>query len=228
MKKTLYVCGDSFCSLDPDYPGGWVVELQKRHPSLEITSLASPGASNFLIYLQVKQALAVQCDYLIYHATSSVRHEFVANPSANKNPGHENFWNRSYPDQPKHLLCTSWLTPEHSLFLDDEQAKSIRNFYKKYIDPDTEIEKNYLFIRSTLDLIASSSVKNWIWSRGGFEHKNFISSKPWQFDHTAYETTLNLWDYYDRSLTRPFYHISDMSIINTACELYSNMLQLNR
>jgi len=225
--KTLYICGDSFCSIDIEYPGGWATQFQKTHDTLDVINLASPGASNFQIYLQVKEALKNNCEYLIYHATSSVRNEFVINHSAEKFPGYKNYWNRSFPDQDRQMICTSWLTPENTLYLDQSQANLIKTFFKNFINIDTEVEKNYLFICSTLELINSSKVKNWIWSRGGFEHKNFTDSKIWNFGYKDREATYNLWDHYDATITRPFYHISDPTIIKTACDHYSTMLNLS-
>jgi len=78
-KKTLYICGDSFCSSDPEYGKNWSDLIAERCLNLEVVNLSSPGASNYLIYLQVKQALEKNCDYLIYHATSSIRQEFLIN-----------------------------------------------------------------------------------------------------------------------------------------------------
>jgi hypothetical protein len=225
--KTLYICGDSFCSIDPNYPGSWVEKIQLDYPNLKVISLAIPGASNFQIYLQVKEALAQNCDYLIYYATSSIRHEFLVNPFADVEEGYNNYWNRSFPEEIRQMVCTSWLTPENSLILDHQQVKLIKSFFKNFINLESEIEKNYLFITSTLDLINSSGVKNWIWSRGGFEHKNFKNSKNWNFGFAKQEINYNLWDYYNASITRPFYHISDLSIIETACKQYSTMLNLS-
>lgn len=226
--KTLYVCGDSFCCNDPEYPGSWIEKFQAIHGNLKIISLAVPGASNFQIYLQVKEALAKRCDYLIYHATSSIRFEFVADRLIKPQHGCFNYWNRALPEQQTQMLCTSWLTPDDSLFFDTDQAKSIKIFFKDFINIDVEIEKNYLFICATLNLISSSSVENWSWSRGGFDHKSFDNSKIWTFDCLDRECDYNLWDYYGRpSPTRPFYHISDPLVINTVCEHYSRMLNLS-
>jgi hypothetical protein len=225
--KTLYICGDSFCSTDPEYPGSWVETFQMQHPDLCVISLAIPGASNFQIYLQVKEALAQNCNYLIYHATSSIRHEFLAHPLVSPQQGYKNYWDRTCPDELRQMVCTSWLTPENSLILDASQIKLIKTFFKKFINLDSEVEKNYLFIISTLNLINDSGVKNWLWSRGGFEHKNFKNAKSWLFDFADREVDYNLWDYYDAQSTRPFYHISDVSVIETACKHYSNMLNLS-
>ena len=224
--KTLYICGDSFCSVDPDYPGSWVEQIQLDHSDLIVVSLAIPGASNFQIYLQVKEALAKNCDYLIYHATSSIRHEFVVDPLVDPKTGYDNYWNRSFPNEPRQLVCTSWVTPENSLILDRKQVTLIKTFFKNFINIDSEIEKNYLFITSTLDLINSSGIKNWVWSRGGFEHKDFKNSKNWQFEFAEREVEYNLWDHYYAEVTRPFYHISDLAVIKTACKHYSTMLNL--
>jgi len=225
---TLYICGDSFCSTDHEYGQSWVDHLIKQLPHISVVNLASPGASNYQIYLQVRHALEQNCQYLIYHATSSIRHEFCLNTQSVDRDSADRYWNRSMPEQKKPMVCTSWLTPENSLVLSTEQAQQIKTFYMSFIDLPAEIEKNYLFILSTLQLIQQSNVLNWIWSRGGFEHTKFTNNQSWNFDaYLANECKHNLWDHYDSTQLRPFYHVTDIGIITKVCNDYIKMLQLN-
>jgi hypothetical protein len=227
MTKQVYICGDSFSSTDPEYKGGWVERFQEKHPNLELINLSSPGASNYLIYLQVKQALTNSCQYLIYHATSSIRHEFCIDPQPVRKDSLDRYWNRSTPARAGSMICTSWTTPEHSLILSTQQATQIKNFFKLFIDMPAEIEKNYLFIKSTLELIKQQNVPHWAWSRGGFEHVKFGADRLWDFNHYQLtESVYNLWDHYDSTQIRPFYHISDPAIIENVCNHYTEMLQL--
>lgn len=225
MTKQVYICGDSFSSNDPEFDGGWVKQFESQCQA-EVVNLSSPGASNYQIYLQVRQALEQNCEYLIYHATSSVRYEFALTHQNIVRDSADRYWNRSNPQQ-RPMVCTSWSTPENSLILTKQQADQIKNFFKSFVDLSAEIEKNYLFIQSTLDMIQKKQVPHWVWSRGGFEHKNFGSVQYWDFDqYIQNESRHNLWDHYDPAQLRPFYHVTDCNVIERVCNHYIEMLQL--
>ena len=57
--KTLYICGDSFSSHDPDYPGAWPELLQSRLPNIKNVKFSSPAASNYQIGLADKQTFFI-------------------------------------------------------------------------------------------------------------------------------------------------------------------------
>lgn len=226
MYKTLYICGDSFCGHDPDYTHSWVNEFANRHPELIICNLASPAASNYLIYLQVKEALANNCDYLIYHATSSIRHEFVLTADNANKDSYDRYWNVLAP-VPTPMISISWPNPHHTAkdqVISQARQKEIREFYFNHIDLQSLIEKNYIFIQYTLNLLAASNAQ-WLWSQGGFEHPAFGNVRAWDFDKTR-EATINLWDYYKPKVIRPYHHVDDTAIIKKVCDHYESMLQL--
>lgn len=231
MDKTLYICGDSFCSTDIEYGPAWHELLANQYPNLKIVNLSIPGASNYLIYLQVKEAIAHKCDYLIYHASSSTRQEFVLNH--NDDFGRDSldrYWNVCAPDSTKTLLCTSWnsITRNTENTFSSKDYSRIKDFFKRYIDLPVMIEKNYIFILHTLQLIESTPNLIWAWSRGGFEHHSFTTVDDWDFSKWApYECSINLWDHYDPKLARPYYHVTDKKIINEVYKEYGNMLQLS-
>lgn len=226
MTKTVYICGDSFSSTDPEFNGGWVTQFESQSKT-KVINLSSPGASNYQIYLQVRQALDQNCEYLIYHATSSIRHEFALSHDFVGRDFADRYWNRSCPEQQRSMVCTSWLTPENSLSLTKPQCDQIKNFFKSFVDLSAEIEKNYLFIQSTLSMIQKKQVPHWVWSRGGFEHNKFKPIQHWDFDdYSQKESQHNLWDHYDPAQLRPFYHVTDPVIIEKVCNHYIDMLQL--
>jgi hypothetical protein len=112
----------------------------------------------------------------------------------------------------------------------------IKEFFTKFVDFSVLIEKNYIFIKSTLDLIVSSKkLKKWIWSPGGFQHKNFnnFDNNDFKLDfsnYKNYQSSINLWDKYDadhwRTTRRPYHHITDPHILKNLCNYYADVLQL--
>jgi len=204
--------------------------LQDKCPQIKVINLASPGASNYLIALQVEYALSNCCDYLIYNATSSVRQELLLNNDNETQDSIIRYWNVCDPDPSKSLVCTTWtnLRRDTQETFKEHQYKEIENFFVKYIDLPSTIKKNYIFICHTLQQISKNkNLKNWAWSRGGFEHHSFKDSSIWDF--SEWESKMcdtNLWDHYDNKSNRPFYHVTDVSIRKAVCDSYINMLQL--
>lgn len=231
MKKTLYVCGDSFCSIDPDYGKNWPELIAQKCPEINVINLAIPGASNYLIFLQVRQALDNECDYLIYNATSSMRQEFVLNHSEHTRDSIDRYWNACFPDPKKSVVCTTWTNISRTTkeTFTESQYKEIENYFSKFVDLPSMIEKNYIFIYHTLWLISKNKkLKNWAWSRGGFEHHSFNTVNEWDFSLWDYkQANINLWNYYDKSLARPFFHVTGESVRKKACDEYIKLLQLS-
>ena len=232
LKKTLYICGDSFCADDLEYGDNWHNLLVKQVANIDVVNLSIPGASNYLIYLQVKQALENDCDYLIYNATGSTRQEFTLCSTGMPPDNIDRYYNVLTPTKDKELLCLSWIQPfeleNHSSIPVSFDTDEIKRFFMKYIDMSSVIEKNYIFIQQTLFMISSSkNILNWAWSQGGFEHKKFKSVRDWNFsEYRKNECSINLWDYYDSKVRRPHYHITDKQILQDTCNQYIKMLQL--
>ena len=68
----------------------------------------------------------------------------------------------------------------------------------------------------------------WGWSRGGFEHSKFKNSNRWNFDaYTQNESNINLWDDYDNTIERPYYHVTNIQIHQKVCKHYIDMLNLH-
>jgi hypothetical protein len=226
--STLYICGDSFCTEDLSHGTSWVGLLKDALPNINIVNLASPGASNYLISLQVQHALDNKCDYLIYHATSSIRNEFQIGTSDHKKDHIERYW---HPDDQnnKSVLSTSWISATRNtsdVMLDHNNT--IKGFFTNHVDFLSMVRKNYIFIDYTLKIIRSKMGNtNWLWSRGGFEHYKFSESQSWNFSsYQVEESTINLWDDFDHDLLRPYYHVTDFTIHQRVCNLYLDMLKL--
>lgn len=228
--KRMYICGDSFCVDDPEYGKTWVNLLQESTSDLKVINLASSGASNYLIYLQVKKALAENCDYLIYNATSSIRQEFSIKHDSRQDCV-ERYWNLNNNNRnTASMICSSWETVDrhNSHLIQKSQVKKINDFFKEFVDLPNLIEKNFVFIDYTLNLLSSSNTA-WAWTRGGFEHPSFGSTRPWNFDrYQTRECNINLWDYYVRGVVRPWFHVTDPEIHQKVCNHYQSLLNLSK
>ena len=232
MQNVLYICGDSFCSKDAEYGKNWPELLAEQCPNINVINLSIPGASNYLIYLQVKEAIKHQANYIIFHASGSFRNEFSIDASnTNTDDKLDRYWNITNPTRQAPTVCCSWTNPwnfkKHNInIFSHNDVMQIINFFKKRIDIPSLIEKNYIFINYTLQLLDSLNIP-FAWSQGGFEHKKFNPSTEWNF--TAYkdkECKINLWDYSDSQIPRPYYHITDKQILQDVCNEYINMLNL--
>lgn len=228
-KLSLYVCGDSFCTQDLDYGPNWVDLLTHKCSELTVINLSSPGASNYLIFLQVQQALKNNCDYLIYHATSSIRNEFAIADDQRKKDHLERYWS-PHDSQNKTVVSNSWVNANRNTNLFSSKSDLVfKEFFANHIDFLSMVGKNYIFIDYTLRMISESMHKqNWAWNRGGFEHFKFSgASDEWDFsNYVDQECAVNLWDDYDRNVVRPYYHVTDPKIHKKVCNLYLDMLNL--
>ena len=223
----LYICGDSFCVPDPTYGQGWFDYFQQRHPNINITNLAISGASNYHIYLQVKCALEQGCDYLIYHATSSIRDEFRLIPD---DESEDSLARYAIPDEDSKapMVCGSWINLHRHFqsVLSKKQLKIKDEFFTQFVDLPNLIEKNFIFILHTLKLLEDSDTK-WSWTQGGFEHKSFSSKEYFNFlPFRSKECHFNLWDYGDTSVLRPLFHVVDEEVNLAVSDSYSKLLNL--
>mgnify|MGYP003345215135 CR=1 FL=1 len=229
MKQTLYICGDSFCTSDTEYGDNWSDMLAKSIPNLEVVNLSMVAASNYQIYLQVDHALKNNCDYLIYNATGSTRHEFSVRPVELEPDSINRYINIINPTNVGEILCSSWVNvwDKDPVHFTNKEISLIREFFTKFVDLSSMIEKNFIFIKYTLDLISKSNIKSWAWSQGGFEHPTFNPIKDWDFsNYRNNEIKINLWDYYDPTLPRPYFHVTDKDVLQKVCNYYIDMLQL--
>jgi len=232
MKSILYICGDSFCSRDSEYGKNWPELLLDKCTNIDVINLSTPGASNYLIYLQVKEAIKQQANYIICNFTSSFRNEFSIDTLYPKYDSLDRYWNILEANKPASTVCCSWISPWEfkknniDIFSQDDVMQII-DFFKKRIDIPSLIEKNYIFINYTLQLLKLTNI-SFAWSQGGFEHKKFDNSVEWDFaSYKDKECNINLWDYGNSQVTRPYYHVTNKQILQDVCNEYTNMLNLN-
>lgn len=226
----LYICGDSFCVEDPEYGPNWVGYIRDQLPHIDVVNLASCGASNYLIYLQAKRAIEKNCDFLICNFTSSIRQEIKVRDDLHNSDSVARYYNSVLNNQDTSMICGSWIGIDRHYpgQVDKQTVTLIENFFKQCVDFPNLIEKNYLYIKSTLGMLASSPSRPWAWSRGGFEHASFSnSSAHWEFDQFNHsQISMNLWDYYDPKPLRPYYHVTNSTVHQNVCNQYIKMLQL--
>jgi hypothetical protein len=235
--KTLYICGDSFCASDAGYGDSWVDLLIKSLPHIKVVRLASIAASNYLISLQVKEALQAKCDYLIYHATSSTRFEYSLRHDNATVDCTQRYWH--VDDQiDKSVLSHSWHSATNGtkdLLINKDPL--IKEFFAECVDFPSMIMKNYMQIDYTLKCIAEQMPDtNWAWSQGGFEHARFVASDHPKFnkcsshwDFSRYQNNhcaINLWDDFDQQVRRPYFHVTDPDLKKQTCDTYIKMLGL--
>jgi hypothetical protein len=239
MIKTLYICGDSFCASDADYGESWTDLLIKRLPHIQVIRLASIAASNYLIALQVKEALAAGCNYLIYNATSSTRYEYSLRHDGAVVDSISRYWH--VDDQvDKSVASHSWHSATNGT--QDLLIKKdglIKDFFEQCVDFPSMIMKNYMLIDYTLKCIAEKMPEtNWAWSRGGFEHPRFSQSahpkfnpysSHWDFSrYQANHCAINLWDDFDQLRRRPYFHVTGDEVKEKTCDHYIRMLGLDQ
>jgi hypothetical protein len=194
----IYICGDSFCTSDKDYP-----EIQPWHEQLDnVANLAQVCASNFIIYQQVEQAISSQADYIIVLFTSSLRSELVHNGK---------------------LVPFSWLSLNNTTPFAKSQLSILQDYYT-LVDVDTEIKKNKLIIEATLQLLVDSQIP-FKFDQGGFEHPSYSGAGKYFTKFENYRSKYCLWDYAETRSHRPYFHITNNSIHKQIAEYYYNEIK---
>lgn len=86
-RKKIFICGDSFSSIDPGWPNyHWSERLQKLLPEFEFVNLSYAGATNLSISSQVEKALVDQnLVFVILNASDLYRIDLPNNRFKRKN-----------------------------------------------------------------------------------------------------------------------------------------------
>jgi len=189
----IYICGDSFCSSDPDYP-----EITPWHELISNSkTLAFNCASNLLISQQVNTAIAQKPDFIIVGFTSSLRSELL--------------WENK-------VTPFSWLSLDDTTPFDQLTLTALRGIFEK-IDLSTEIKRNELIIEATLQRLVDSGIP-FLFDQGGFEHPSYGGSNTYFTKFKQYQSNYCLWDYADRGYHRPYFHIEDQAIHTQIADYY--------
>lgn len=216
----IYVCGDSFGTTDPEYPGqSWIEKFEQKIGI--ITNLSSVCASNLLISLQVEKAIANSADFIIYLATSCTRNHVQINNSISldllsKFDG-------------KDLICYSLHSINDTTPFTDAQKQILKRYHTEFFNLDLAIYESRLIIEHTLQKLVNSKIP-FIFDQGGFEHPSFSGHTHKYFDnYLQYKSQYCLWDYaIEKRPYRPYFHITDVAITDTVADYYYQQIMKNR
>lgn len=212
----IYICGDSFCTSDPEYGPSWVDLLQKNLPEHTVISLAEPAASNLYISIQVVAAIDAGADYIIAAGTSVTRNE-VAIADSNQ-PLIKRF-------QAHELVAYSILSiPKHFDFT-PEQEQLLKDYRNEFFDLQLAIYRDECIIESTLNRLVKSAIP-FHFDRGGFEHPKFGTQQKTDYfaDYAEHISAVNLWDYPITAARRPYYHIIDLAVHEQVANYYTELI----
>lgn len=214
MKK-IYICGDSFAVRDPEYGDCWVDHLERSIASrAEIRVLARVAASNMHIALQIDRAIEQQADFVIWLATSSVRHEaqlaetgadmlddFV-DPARSAQGGLANY-------------SLSFL--DNDLIFTTEQKNFLVRYLVEYVNLPVEIYRNELMIDAIHTRMSRAGIP-YLFDQGGFEHASFQPQKTYDWPNRS---AVCLWDFVPAKMPlRPYFHITDADRHKHIAEYY--------
>ena len=207
----VLVCGDSFFTLDPDFPGlHWSEKLlASTPPTYELHNLSHGGDSNALISLQLMQGLEFKPDFVILSFTTAHRHELDNNKNACPHDFTLESINASRINRYKSTSQLENMTPS--------QIEMFEQWSTLIISDDFEILKNYFIICHCLTLLEKEKIP-YCYSLGGFSYaanpfliiqNNFIKN---YFTETSDKCLkINLWNYIAHKM-RPYFHVDDESV----------------
>lgn len=211
--KYVYVCGDSFGSIDPEYgTHSWTEVLADRLADrAQLINLSKVCASNLQIALQVDQAIDQQATFIVYLATTSTRYNVEIRPRQYHNKLLDRFVNIVKQDNSKDLTSYSSHSLDSTTQFNSQQLELLRKYHSEFSNLDLDVYQNELIIHATLSKLVESYCP-FLFDQGGFEHTSFGSVKTDYFkNYQQYRSTINIWDYVagQKILHRPYYHIQD-------------------
>jgi hypothetical protein len=221
--KTIYICGDSFASVDADYPGvSWTEQLASMVDA-RIVNLSFVAASNLLISIQVQRAIQAQADYVICLGTTVTREELKLPNKQQHTDLLDRFWSfQRNNNTDKDLMSYSWLTIEN--YPVDQNL--VREFYTQYFDLDLAIYRNQCIIENTLQKLTDSGIP-FMFDQGGFEHKSFGGlAKEYFIKYKNNISSINLWDYaVGKKNLKPYFHFTDPAMHTPIAEYYAEKIK---
>lgn len=216
--KTVYVCGDSFASTDPDYAGvSWTEQL-----SANVVNLSRVAGSNLLISLQVDRAIENRPDYIICLFTGVTRDEVEFRDIPNKKDMLNRFYDYKNPDDTTDLVSYSIPTMEYGPF-NNNQLSALKNYHTNFLNLDLLIYKNKCIIENTLQKLSDSQIP-FTFDQGGFEHKSFSTKTDYFTKFVKYKSKHNLWDYAPTRKLRPYFHIENTATHKMIADYYNSKI----
>lgn len=239
MTKKILLCGDSFATTDPHYPGLHFSEkISAVVKDCEIINMSRGGSSNLLIEMQVRQGLTLAPDYVIVLFTNENRLEYAmsdsdfysdqANSHGQRGGFHPsdnilNFNDRQY------LTSACWhYTANGAPSYDGvHHMIDVTKMTHRYQSQDLTIIKQYFSMVSILNLLKNKNI-NMCFSLGGMHNISVHPSTPYHElttkilpshflpneleQHMTQAVKLNLWDHADPSSSAPYFHVADDAI----------------
>lgn len=216
--KTVYVCGDSFASTDPEYAGmSWTEQLDAR-----VVNLSRVAGSNLLISLQVDRAIEKQPDYIICLFTGVTRDDVEFRNTKITEDLLNRFYDYIHPDNSTDLVSYSIPTMHYGPF-DSRQIPVLKEYHATFTNLDLLIYKNKCIIENTLQKLLDSGI-NFIFDQGGFEHKSYAIKTDYFAKFNNHRSQYNLWDYAPDRKLRPYFHIEDKHIHSMIAEYYNQLI----
>jgi hypothetical protein len=216
----IYICGDSFCTSDNDYP-----DIQPWHEQLGgVVNLAQVCASNLLISLQVDRAIKNQASYIIVSFTSVTRSEVKYDENITKDLL-DRFYSLTRENNKNCSMTTLTIwSSKDATALTDQQKQIIDRYNKQFFDLDLAIYKDGLIIESTLQRLVDSQIP-FKFNQGGYEHHSYSGVGTYFTKFDQYRSRLNLWDYANTKEHRPYFHIRDNAVHKQLAEYYYNEIK---
>lgn len=189
MKKKLIVCGDSFMAATQDIPsrhdclgGGHFTELFAKQLNLEYDTLARGGASNFLIYLQVVEAIKLKPDFIIVGFTDGNRIEILNAQHHSSEPDRAvtlyDFNYHEYPDLSTQLRKDLWKDKPYYIstsiinvidhpdgfedkgrLFDEKYYNIYKDYFTNFHSYKVQLEYQTLIVEKTISLLEKSGIK---------------------------------------------------------------------
>lgn len=170
--KNFYSLGCSFMSTDSRYPDRpSFLDMFAEKKDYKHVSLGRPGASNFVIRLQIDRAIEDRADFIVIGATSSDRLDFVLD--SKKGTGVPVLSNIKY--QGYHAVSEQHVTSDFSnrciisdtlnnlvekdYEVEPVQQSSIKTFIRDIYSPDIQDVKDRWIIRDGLVQIVKQGIK---------------------------------------------------------------------
>jgi hypothetical protein len=168
--KTLYTLGGSYMSVDipPMSSVTSFLDLYADHQGLNHVSLARIGATNFMVRLQIDEAIKRQADYVILSTVPSDRVDIVLNNELQhgffelKNIIHRNYKCKSpqnVEDQDHKILSDSIYNATNvRMELSKDQKRAVQTYIADLHNTSLQRQKDYYMISDGLHQLAKHNI----------------------------------------------------------------------
>ena len=128
--NSIYICGDSFGSVDPEYNVRSWTEVLAEH--LPVVNLSRICASNLQIALQVDRAIADGAKYIIYLATTSTRHDVEFFHTKHKSDLLDRYVNLQKPEPDCDLTSYSSRSLDSTTRFNSQQLDLLKQYHGEF------------------------------------------------------------------------------------------------